>query len=324
MSCPFLREENVKYCVASAFRKMIPESARDAGHERCSSAAYRDCPAAAAKVGGSPIADRCPFLDDADVEFCAAAPVATYVPVNDSLPSRCTSAGHLYCDLFLATADPGRVHRTGSVVLPGSSGSGRRTVVVGGIPVPAYLSYAPNHMWLDRAGDGRCHVGIDAFLAEVVGRVDAISFVRPGRGAAQPIAVLTVNGVEMHLVFPHEMEDVTANTCLRADPSRLTADPYGAGWLFAGVDPTTTGAPPGAAASAGLIAGENAARWFVAEGGRLRAFVQQRIEPPADGARVMAGGGRVAPGLAARLERDLLIALFNEFFSPHPGSRRPS
>ncbi len=302
MSCPFLREENVKYCAASAFRKMIPESARDAGHERCSSAAYRDCPAAAAKVGGRPIADRCPFLDDADVEFCAAAPVATYVPVNDSLPSRCTSAGHLYCDLYLATADPGGVHRTGSVVFPGSSGSGRRTVVVGGIPVPAYLSYAPNHMWLDRAGDGRCHVGIDAFLAEVVGRVDAISFVRPGRGAAQPIAVLTVNGVEMHLVFPHELEDVTANTCLRADPSRLTADPYGAG----------------------LIAGENAARWFVAEGGRLRAFVQQRIEPPADGGGVMAEGGRVAPGLAARLERDLLIALFNEFFSPHPASRRPS
>ena len=37
--------------------------------------------------------------------------------------------------------------------------------------------------------------------------------------------------------------------------------------------------------------------------------------------RIVAEGGRVAPGLAARLERDLLIALFNEFFAPHPASR---
>ena len=51
------------------------------------------------------------------------------------------------------------------------------TPLVDGIPVPLNLAYAPNHMWLDVGDDGCRHVGIDAFLARIIGTVDAISFV---------------------------------------------------------------------------------------------------------------------------------------------------
>ncbi len=323
MRCPFLREAQAKYCQASAFRKMILESARDAGHERCSSEAYVECPAAAPNVKGRPIDGCCPFLKDATVEYCGAASVTKYVPANDALLSRCTSDRHLYCELYLATADPRGERLPGTAGLVRSAGPGRLMVVVDGIPVPGHLSYAPNHMWLDVAEDGRCHVGVDAFFTKVVGLVEAISFVKAGKEADHPVAVLTVNGVDMHLVFPQALEDVVPNASLRGCPGKLTADPYGAGWLFEGVEPAMHGAPVAAGARAGLIGGESAARWIFAEADRLLEFVHERIAQPAtDGIRLIADGGRVQPGLAWHLDREALISLFNEFFSPQLRWRR--
>ena len=34
---------------------------------------------------------------------------------------------------------------------------------------PAGFLYAPNHFWLAADESGICHIGIDAFLADVVG-----------------------------------------------------------------------------------------------------------------------------------------------------------
>ena len=318
MRCPFLHEVQVKYCRAAAFPKMILDSARDVGHERCSSKAHVGCPAAAARVTRRAIGPRCPHLQDATVEYCGASPVTRYVPANNVPLSRCNCGGHLYCELYLATADPRGERLPGNAGLARTTGPWLRTVVVDGIPVPAHLSYAPNHMWLDVGEDGGCHVGIDAFLARVVGHVDAISFVKPGRGADRPVAVLTVSGVDLQLVFPQALEDVAANAHLRTDPAKLTADPYGAGWLFEGFEPTLRGAPVGAVAPAGLIGGESAPRWIFAEGDRLLEFVHERIaQPTAAGTRLMADGGRVEAGLAGHIDRELRLSLFNEFFSPH-------
>ncbi len=318
MRCPFLREVRVKFCQATAFRTMILESARDVGHERCSSTAYVGCPAVPARVTGQAIGPSCPHLRDATAEYCGAAPVRRYVPGNDAPLSRCNCGGHLYCELYLATTDPRGERLPGNAGLARPSSPGRPMVVVDGIPVPGRLSYSPNHMWLDVDEDGRCHVGIDAFLARVVGHVDMIRFVTPGRGPGRPVVVLTVNGVDLQLVFPHPLAEVAANAHLRTDPAKLTADPYGAGWLFEGVEPATPGAPVGAAVQAGLIRGERAARWFAAEGTRLLEFVHDRIaQPEAVGARLLVDGGRIEAGLAGRLQRELRISLFNEFFSPH-------
>jgi glycine cleavage system H lipoate-binding protein len=322
MRCPFLHEVRVKFCRATAFRKMIPESARDVGHERCSSTAYVGCSAVPAGVTGQAIGPSCPHLQDATAEYCGASPVRRYVPANDAPLSRCSCGGHRFCELYLATADPRGERLPGNTGLARPSSPGCPTVVVDGIPVPGHLSYSPNHMWLDVDQDGRCHVGIDAFLARVVGHADMISFVTSGRGSDRPVVVLTVDGVDLQLVFPHPLAEAAVNAHLRIDPAKLTADPYGAGWLFEGVEPATLGASVGAALQAGLIPGERAARWFVAEGTRLLEFLHGRIvQPAAVGTRLAADGGRIEAGLAARLQRELRISLFNEFFSP-PLTRR--
>lgn len=321
MRCRFLSDANVRFCEASAFRKMIAETAT--ADERCSSADWVSCPAAASRLPGEVDGTRCPFLQDALMQFCAAAPVRKYIPASDALLPRCNSDDHLYCELYLAKADPEGFRlpepQTGSRRCPTAA----RPVTVDGIPVPSRLSYTPNHMWLDVAEDGHCHVGIDGFLAHVIGEVEKIGFVT-SRTLDRPIAVLTVNGADLQMAFPNPLQNTAANFYLRTNSAKLTTDPYGAGWLFEGIEPTLHGAPAGAAMRSGLIPAENAARWVYAEVMRLGEWVRARISQPCgDGSRLMTDGGTVERGLASRLDHEGVIDLFNEFFSPLLAWRRP-
>jgi glycine cleavage system H lipoate-binding protein len=322
MRCPFIREATVKWCRASSVRKMILESATDADHERCSSPAYAQCPAYASRPAPGPAAQCCPFLQETFVEYCSAAAVTRYIPATEGLLPRCNSDRHRYCELFLGQADPlgDRLpHQGGAGATPSGAD---RAVAAGEIVVPEHLSYAPNHMWLDVAVDGCCHVGVDAFLTSVVGDVQRITFAAT-KTVDRPVAVLTVNGVDLQLVFPKPLEEIVPNSHMRSSPSKVVSDPYGAGWLFEATDPTHGWCPVTGDAEAALIPGDAARRWIRAESDRLTAFVHDRISrPDASGARLMADGGGVEAGLAAHLGRDDLVSLFHEFFSPLAGWRR--
>jgi glycine cleavage system H lipoate-binding protein len=318
MRCPFLREELVKYCQASAYRKMIVDAARDAGHERCSSSSWHSCPAAARHAVTPDDAGSCPWLHDARVEYCGGAAVPRYIPASDALLSHCNSDAHRFCEVFLAHADP-----TGER-LPAPSGRGSRpsagegTPIVDGLPVPPRLGYAPNHTWLDVGEDGCRHVGIDAFLARVIGDVDAISFVLP-RGDGRPVAVLTTHGVDLQLVSPTPLRRAVANVYLRTSPAKLTGDPYGAGWLFESVEPCDQS---DSSAAAGLRHGDEAARWMLTESARLALHVHETLaRRGSDGARFLADGGTPCAKLASHLERGELLDLFDQFFSLHSTGR---
>lgn len=313
MKCPFLRDANVKYCEASVYRKMILKAGSDAGSERCSSPAYRACPAAVPRLSGEAARSQCPFLHEARTEFCGAAAVAKYIPATNDLLSRCNSDGHFYCELFLAHADPQGERRPHQERR--AAGVAARTPRVDGMPVPENLSYAPNHMWLDVADDGICHVGLDAFAARVIAGVERISFISTS-AVRRPVAVLTVNGVDMQMVFPNPVNVTAVNAYLRTAPSRVIEDPYGTGWLFEGFEPAAAGRRSGTIRE-GLIDGTSAGAWFRAEADRLNEFVHQRTaRPDRDGAAFMADGGSVAEGLTAHLDREDLLRLVNDFFAP--------
>lgn len=316
MKCPFLKDASVKYCEASAYRKMLLKDAISAQSERCSTSAWRACPAARLR-DSDPSHERCPFLHEAQAEYCGAASVTKFIPATNDLLSRCNSDGHLYCELFLVHADPVGErrphHRSG---LPADDPS------AAGVPMPHDLRFSPNHMWLDVSDDGSCHIGIDAFAAKVLGPVERVTFV-PQRSGSCPTAVLHVNGVDVSMVFP-EPHAVSANVYLRTSPAKLTEDPYGAGWLFEcserpaaapGVDANATGAK--------LLSGSEAVAWMQDEMRRLNEFVQERIAcHDVGGIRSMADGGTVEDGLAAHLDRDDLIALASDFFTAQADWRR--
>src|SRR5512140_2425531 len=211
MRCPFLREEQVKSCQAAPFRKSLARSAAQADSERCSTPAYRGCPMLRQSHEAHPIPSRCPFLSEALAQFCAATPATTYVPWSSSPEQRCEHDGHRFCGVFLDArgADARR-----PAAIAADSGAAR-TDLVAGVPMPGWLFYAESHLWLDAGEGGIGHVGIDAFVAQLLGKIERLAFVAV-KGTVPPAVTLTVRGVSLTLRFPRPLPLVAANLRLRA------------------------------------------------------------------------------------------------------------
>ena len=296
MTCPFLKEAQVKYCLASPVRKLIPIAAAGRAEEKCGSAAHATCPVYRTQAGEPTTAGSCPWLGESLMQYCGAAPIAKMVPYSESILSRCGNNRYRYCELYLAMANPGAV--------PADE--------VDGIPVPAGLRYSANHMWLDVDEDGLCHAGMDAFLSRALGPAERVSFVWQ-TGQHRATAVITVNGVDYDVVFPNAFLLTNCNLYLRTNPSPLTSDPYAGGWLFEGVaTPETT---------EHLLQGAAARDWMEHEQHRISEFLQQLHDP---NARFAADGGTFVHSLSRYLDRGQMLALFHEFFSPMRGERDQS
>jgi len=288
MTCPFLKEAQVKYCQTSSIRKLIPIAPAGQADEKCSSLEHLNCRVFRAQNTEGDISGQCPYLGETLMQYCGAAPVTKMIPYSESQLSRCGSDRFRYCELYLSMAHPG---------VPLED--------VDGIPLPEWLRYSANHMWLDIGEDGVCHAGIDAFLSRVLGPPDRISYVAQ-RGQHRPTAVITVNGIDHHIVFPNPMQLTTCNLYLRANPSRLTSEPYTGGWLFEG--------KPAPGTMENLLQGSAARHWMEREQHRINDFLQSL---PSPNGPLAADGGLFTPSLSHHLERDPMLALFHTFFSPY-------
>ena len=110
MRCPFLKDSQVRFCEISPFRKMILRMPEPEDHEKCSGPEFVQCPAFKGRIVVSCEPGKCPFLREALVQYCEAAPVVQFIPYSDALLSRCQNEGHHHCDLYLSRAEPGRGH----------------------------------------------------------------------------------------------------------------------------------------------------------------------------------------------------------------------
>jgi glycine cleavage system H lipoate-binding protein len=281
MTCPFLREAQVKFCRTASVRKLIPLTLAAKSEEKCGSAEHATCSVFRGQPAeGDDASGPCPYLRESLMQYCGAAPVAKFVPYSESLISRCGNDSFRYCELYLGMAHPAMGEP------------------VDGVALPNWLRYSANHMWLDVTEDGVCHAGIDGFLSRALGKVDRISYVWQ-KGVRRPSAVLTVNGMDLEVVFPNAFLLTACNLYLRADPSRLASEPYTGGWMFEGTPlPNTT---------EGLVDGSTARDWMEREQHRMNEFLQQQCGVSAD-------GGQIAGGLMRGLERELALALYHEFF----------
>ena len=295
MTCPFLREAEVKFCQTATVRKLIPlaqSPTHPPAEEKCSSASFSECRVFQQQPCDGLEAGPCPYLRESLMQYCAAASVTKFVPYSESILGRCGSDSFRYCELYLAMAHPNQ---------PTADD-------LDGIPVPRWLRYSSNHLWLDVTEDGGCHAGIDAFLSRALGPVECISYVWL-KGHHRPAAILTAGGADWEVVFPNSFLLTGCNLYLRANPSRLSAQPYTSGWLFEGIpDPETT---------QNLLSGEAAYTWMEQEEHRINEVLQQQT-----GAGLTADGGLFAPALPSRLDRQQMVALYHEFFSPYASGKR--
>jgi glycine cleavage system H lipoate-binding protein len=313
MGCPFLREETVRLCERAPAARPLPREAIDAAGDRCSRWDHVSCPYAADRGSEKPASTACPSLILRQVQFCAAVSARTFIPSAAVLPSRCSTDLYRHCESYLERRGP----RAAAPAPAVTRGAGGGVATVDGIAVPLDLDYTPNHLWREVGADGTCVIGVDGFLARVIGKADSVTFV-PTRPGAQSFAVLTVAGVELPLAFPRVLERVVINYSLHGDPDRLACDPYGSGWLFEGYRSDGLGA--GDHPEDRLVRGRDAAAWMRREVERLSAKVHDAIgRPGTRGERVAADGGTFASGLARTLRREEALHLFSEFF-PMPSS----
>ncbi len=306
MRCQFLREAQVKFCRASAYRKMIVRLAEQTENERCSSKEYVTCPAAKQHLEENPSSSHCPFLHESLVQYCTAAAVTKYIPYTESVLSQCGTDSHKYCELHLALAQPQE----------SSDDSGHHQQFISAVDtvkIPEGLSYSSNHMWIEVGNDGTCHIGIDAFLTRVLGNIDRVTFVTT-KGFHRPAVSFTVNGVDLQFIFPVPMNITRANTYLRSNPEKIISDPYTAGWLFEATEDKSRAL---LAQFEGLTSGKNASEWMSKEMDRMTAYAHcLASQPDINGTIMMADGGYFQPGIAQKLTRAELLTVYNDFFSP--------
>ncbi len=308
MKCPFLKEERVCSCTLAPVRKQIPCAMIHEADEKCVSSAYERCDIARGHASFRAGLDRCPFLQESLAQYCEAAAVRRFIPLNGDAFSRCNRDAHRYCDTYLQRVHPCRP--------PAPTGDGPPSPGGDEIPVPERLAFSRNHMWLDVAADGSFHVGVDAFLARVLGCIERGSFVFE-RGLHHPTVVLTVQQVDLPLAFPQPLQVTACNTLLRRHPEALTEDPYGRGWLFEGYGPEEGRESPGPTLD-GLLEGAEAVAWMRREVERMTGFVHDLLARRSSSGEVLvADGGVFGPGLAAHLQRRDLLRLYGLFFAPY-------
>ncbi len=303
MRCPYLCDAQIKFCSASAFKKTILRTPYAGEQDKCVSPDWVSCEIAKQHSEDLQNQSQCPFLHENLAQYCSISPVRTFVPFSDSPSSRCVNDCHKYCEAFMSLANAGTKPTTGEGI--------QRSVE--GIPMPGRLFYAQNHMWLDHNDESICHVGIDAFLAWTIGTVDRILFLT-SQDNGRPIAVLTVGGVDIRMVFRNAMEITGINMYLRSHPEKITSDPYSLGWLFEGVCRKHPG--KGNDVETGLLRGNKARVWMSKEIERMTTFVHERVAETC----LMADGGTFAQGTLREMNYDSALRMYNEFFSPEVAS----
>ncbi len=311
MRCPYLKDARVKFCRVSAFKKMILQAPGQAGQERCSTSAYRDCSLVQERGPDVLFRSCCPYLQESSAQYCSAAALTRFIPSSDADISPCLSESHRYCEFYLDAGPETGMPRQFPIATGASPPESAAVLqeIVGGIEVPSRLYYSANHMWLDVNEGELCHVGLDAFWTRVFGPVEQLSF-QTTKGLDLPTAVLTVCGIDLHMVFPNRLFVVRTNSVLRSKPEKLASAPYTLGWLFEAKD-----LEPGQAC-AGLIHGAPVRPWVEREMNQLSRFMEGRLFalPPREHRAALKGKARTARRRDMR--REDVIELFNEFFAP--------
>ena len=99
--------------------------------------------------------------------------------------------------------------------------------------VPKNLRYAESHEWASVEGD-ICTVGISQFAVEQLTDVVFVELAKLGKTFAVKDAFGQIESVKSvnDLYAPVAGEIVARNDALEKDPTIVSADPYGKGWML--------------------------------------------------------------------------------------------
>ena len=126
------------------------------------------------------------------------------------------------------------VHADAPAPLPRPDAPAAEPVWVAGYQLPESLHYHRGHTWARPDDAETVVVGLDDFARRLLGPATGMDLPAVGawlRQGASGFGV-KVDGRAADLVSPVEGEVVEVNDKLRAQPSLVTDDPYGRGWVL--------------------------------------------------------------------------------------------
>ena len=176
--------------------------------------------------------------------------------------------------------------------------------LVGGFSVPENLRYHPGHTWALSESPNLVRIGIDDFASKLVGKVEHVTLPQRGQWIRQGQKVWSIvrNGVKVDMVSPIEGSVADINETALKDPSVISKDPYGEGWMV-------TVQSPDAKTNFRNLLGGALARWWTEESSmRL-----QRLIPNALGALAQDGGVAV-DDIAGTLSDEQWAKIAHDFF----------
>jgi glycine cleavage system H protein len=103
-----------------------------------------------------------------------------------------------------------------------------------GCNIPEDLYYlVDKHVWVRHEADGLATVGITDVAQHLAGKVIAVSPKKVGRALAKGQSAATVESGKWvgPVPVPVSGELVAVNDALKATPTLVNQDPYGAGWI---------------------------------------------------------------------------------------------
>jgi glycine cleavage system H lipoate-binding protein len=173
-----------------------------------------------------------------------------------------------------------------------------------GFEIPAGYAFHPGHTWVLDEGRQNARVGIDAFTANLLGKIDRIElgglnrWVRQG----QKLMTITSGSLTFDMLSPIEGVVTSVNHEAIKDPTLVAADPYKNGWVAVIKSPEIT------LNVKNLVQGTLVAPWMQNSIGHVNALASQMAPALAQ------DGGMPVKGLLTQLDSGSQQKLVHEFF----------
>jgi glycine cleavage system H lipoate-binding protein len=173
-----------------------------------------------------------------------------------------------------------------------------------GFDVPKGYCFHPGHTWILDEGRQNARIGVDAFGANLLGKIDRVEVVGLNRWVRQGQKLMTVthDGFSADLVSPVEGIVMSVNPQVLTNPDLVMKDPYQEGWIC------VIKSPDLGTNLKNLVQGTMIAPWMQHTLARLSTLTSQYVGATA------ADGGLPIRGLLGHVEPGLQRRLVHEFF----------
>ncbi len=173
-----------------------------------------------------------------------------------------------------------------------------------GFEIPKGYCFHLGHAWAFDEGRQNARVGMDAFAANLLGKVDRIEVAGLNRWVrqGQKICTITSGDVSVELLSPLEGVVISVNQDVLKDPNLAVKDPYKDGWIC------VVKAPEMDVNLKNLVQGAMIAPWMQNSLRRLTAITAQL------GPAMAQDGGLPVSGLLGQVEPGLQRTIINEVF----------